>query len=43
MTGSEFLVQALRHQGLAHAFLVPGGHIDPLVAELGKGVVRRNG
>jgi len=23
---------------LDHVFLVPGGHIDPLVAELGKGV-----
>lgn len=37
MTGSEFLLHALREQGLGHVFLVPGGHIDPLVAELGKG------
>jgi acetolactate synthase-1/2/3 large subunit len=38
MTGREFLLQSLRGQGLTHVFLVPGGHIDPLVAELGKGV-----
>ncbi len=38
MTGREFLLQTLRSQGLVHVFLVPGGHIDPLVAELGKGV-----
>src|SRR5262245_26106575 len=38
MTGAEFLLQVLRNQGVAHAFLVPGGHIDPLVTELGKGV-----
>jgi acetolactate synthase-1/2/3 large subunit len=37
MTGAEFLLQCLRDQGLGHVFLVPGGHIDPLVAELGKG------
>jgi acetolactate synthase-1/2/3 large subunit len=37
MTGAEFLLQCLRDQGLSHVFLVPGGHIDPLVAELGKG------
>lgn len=38
MTGREYLLQSLRQQGLTHVFLVPGGHIDPLVAELGKGV-----
>jgi acetolactate synthase-1/2/3 large subunit len=38
MTGREYLLQYLRGQGLTHVFLVPGGHIDPLVAELGKGV-----
>src|SRR5262249_14640128 len=38
MTGGEFLLKVLRNQGLSHVFLVPGGHIDPLVAELGKGV-----
>src|SRR5215471_4536718 len=38
MTGAEFLLGCLRDQGLGHVFLVPGGHIDPLVAELGKGV-----
>lgn len=38
MTGAEFLLRCLRDQGLGHVFLVPGGHIDPLVAELGKGV-----
>jgi len=37
MTGAQFLLQCLRDQGLGHVFLVPGGHIDPLVAELGKG------
>ena len=37
MTGAEFLLRCLRDQGLSHVFLVPGGHIDPLVAELGKG------
>jgi thiamine pyrophosphate-dependent acetolactate synthase large subunit-like protein len=37
MTGAEFLLRCLRDQGLGHVFLVPGGHIDPLVAELGKG------
>ncbi len=37
MTGAQFLLQCLRDQGLSHVFLVPGGHIDPLVAELGKG------
>jgi acetolactate synthase-1/2/3 large subunit len=37
MTGAEFLLRCLRDQGLGHIFLVPGGHIDPLVAELGKG------
>lgn len=37
MTGSEFLLRCLRDQGLDHVFLVPGGHIDPLVADLGKG------
>jgi acetolactate synthase-1/2/3 large subunit len=37
MTGAEFLLRCLRDQGLGHAFLVPGGHIDPLVAELGQG------
>ena len=39
MTGAEFLLRCLRDQGLGHVFLVPGGHIDPLVAELGKGAV----
>jgi hypothetical protein len=29
--------KCLRDQGLGHVFLVPGGHIDPLVAELGTG------
>jgi len=38
MTGGEFLLRTLRDQGLDHVFLVPGGHIDPLVGELGKGV-----
>ena len=38
MTGGEFLLRTIRDQGLTHVFLVPGGHIDPLVAELGKGV-----
>jgi acetolactate synthase-1/2/3 large subunit len=38
MTGGEFLLRTIREQGLAHVFLVPGGHIDPLVAELGKGI-----
>jgi acetolactate synthase-1/2/3 large subunit len=37
MTGAEFLLRCLRDQGLDHVFLVPGGHIDPIVAELGKG------
>src|SRR5262245_23708967 len=37
MTGAEFLLRCLRDQGLGHVFLVPGGHIDPLVATLGKG------
>src|SRR5689334_3498125 len=37
MTGAEFLLRCLHDQGLGHVFLVPGGHIDPLVAELGKG------
>jgi acetolactate synthase-1/2/3 large subunit len=37
MTGAQFLLRCLRDQGLGHVFLVPGGHIDPLVAELGKG------
>jgi acetolactate synthase-1/2/3 large subunit len=37
MTGAEFLLRCLRDEGLSHVFLVPGGHIDPLVAELGKG------
>src|SRR5215468_1985045 len=37
MTGAEFLLRCLRDQGLGHVFLVPGGHIDPLVAELGEG------
>jgi len=37
MTGAQFLLRCLRDQGLSHVFLVPGGHIDPLVAELGKG------
>jgi len=37
MTGRQYLLQALRNQGLSHVFLVPGGHIDPLVAELGAG------
>lgn len=37
MTGREYLFNVLRQQGLSHVFLVPGGHIDPLVAELGKG------
>src|SRR5262249_45528069 len=37
MTGAEFLLRCFRDQGLEHVFLVPGGHIDPLVAELGKG------
>jgi acetolactate synthase-1/2/3 large subunit len=37
MTRAEFLLRGLRDQGLGHVFLVPGGHIDPLVAELGKG------
>jgi acetolactate synthase I/II/III large subunit len=37
MTGAEFLLRCLQDQGLSHVFLVPGGHIDPLVAELGKG------
>src|SRR5215467_12970407 len=37
MNGAEFLLLSLRDQGLGHVFLVPGGHIDPLVAELGKG------
>lgn len=37
MTGREYLFDVLRQQGLSHVFLVPGGHIDPLVAELGKG------
>ena len=32
MTGAEFLLRCLRDQGLGHVFLVPGGHIDPLVA-----------
>src|SRR4051794_13010400 len=31
MTGAEFLLRCLRDQGLGHVFLVPGGHIDPLV------------
>jgi acetolactate synthase-1/2/3 large subunit len=38
MTGREYLLRTLREQGLTHVFLVPGGHIDPLVAELGAGV-----
>src|SRR5690348_15042203 len=38
MTGAQFLLRCLRDQGLGHVFLVPGGHIDPLVAELGQGV-----
>jgi acetolactate synthase-1/2/3 large subunit len=38
MTGGQYLLQAIRDQGVGHAFLVPGGHIDPLVAELGKGM-----
>lgn len=38
MTGAEFLLHYLRDQGLSHVFLVPGGHIDPLVAELGRGL-----
>lgn len=33
MTGAEFLLRSLRDQGLSHVFLVPGGPIDPLVAE----------
>jgi hypothetical protein len=37
MTRAEFLLRCLRDQGLGHVFLVSGGHIDPLVAELGKG------
>jgi acetolactate synthase I/II/III large subunit len=37
MNGAQFLLRCLRDQGLSHVFLVPGGHIDPLVAELGKG------
>ena len=37
MTGAEFVLRCLRDQGLGHVFLVPGGHIDPLVAELGQG------
>src|SRR5262245_51535813 len=37
MTGAEFLLRCLRDQGLGHVFLVPGGHIDPLVVALGKG------
>jgi acetolactate synthase-1/2/3 large subunit len=37
MTGAQFLLRCLRDQGLSHVFLVPGGHIDPLVAELGTG------
>jgi acetolactate synthase-1/2/3 large subunit len=36
MTGAEFLLKCLRDQGIGHVFLVPGGHIDPLAAELGK-------
>jgi acetolactate synthase-1/2/3 large subunit len=37
MTGAEFLLKSIRDTGVGHVFLVPGGHIDPLVAELGKG------
>src|SRR5579871_4305976 len=37
MTGAQFLLRCLRDQRLSHVFLVPGGHIDPLVAELGRG------
>jgi acetolactate synthase-1/2/3 large subunit len=37
MTGAAFLLRCLRDQELGHVFLVPGVHIDPLVAELGKG------
>jgi acetolactate synthase I/II/III large subunit len=37
MTGTEFLLRCLHDQGLSHVFLVPGGHIDPLVAGLGVG------
>jgi acetolactate synthase-1/2/3 large subunit len=35
--GSEYLLRTLREQGIGHVFLVPGGHIDPLVADLGAG------
>jgi acetolactate synthase-1/2/3 large subunit len=38
MKGSEHLLRTLRDQGIGHVFLVPGGHIDPLVADLGAGV-----
>src|SRR5262245_59332482 len=37
MASAEFLLRRLRDQGLGHVFLVPGRHIDPLGAELGKG------
>jgi len=38
MTGAEFLLHCLTDLGLDHVFLVPGGHIDPVVAALGRGV-----
>jgi acetolactate synthase-1/2/3 large subunit len=37
MRGSEFVLRTLREQGVGHVFLVPGGHIDPIVADLGAG------
>ena len=35
---ADHLFDAVRAQGVRHVFLVPGGHIDPLVAKLGEGV-----
>jgi acetolactate synthase-1/2/3 large subunit len=37
LTAREYLLEVIRGQGARHVFLVPGGHIDPIVATLGTG------